>query len=63
MDNFPILEFHDADGIRRLPVVGEDKFCDPQIISTQNPLHGKPFLIRLGNARGLYIVATSDALS
>src|ERR1700722_20980430 len=62
-DHVPVLELHDAHDIKRLPVIGEDEFADPEIAATEHASHGEAFRVRLGGARRLNVGSTTDALA
>src|ERR1700758_5228374 len=57
------LEFHDADHVKRLPVIRHDEFADPKIAAAKHASHGEMFRARLGDARRLNVGSTSDALA
>src|SRR6202008_1163118 len=58
-----IEEFHDAHRVRRLPVIGQDIFSDPEVARADNPPHCEAFPIWLRGARRLYVPAAADALA
>src|SRR5262249_942271 len=45
--HLPVPELHNAHRVRRLPVVGQDEFSDPEVGSTEYPPQRKPFLVLL----------------
>src|ERR1700722_4478297 len=62
-DHVPVVELHDAHDIKRLPVIGEDEFADPEIAATEHASHGESLHIRLRGARRLNVLPTTDALA
>src|SRR5580700_3989844 len=61
-DHLPVPELHNAHRVRRLPVVCEDEFSNPEVGSTEYPPHREAFLVRLCETRCLNVVPTADAL-
>src|SRR6266436_132453 len=61
-DHLPVPELHNAHRVRRLPVVGEDEFSDPEIGSAEYPPHREAFLVRLRETGCLNVMPTTDAL-
>src|SRR5215471_4293996 len=61
-DHLPVPELHDAHRVRRLPVVGEDEFSDPEVGSADDPPHREALLVRLGETGCLNVVPATDAL-
>ena len=61
-DHLPVPELHDAHRVRRLPVVGEDKFSDPEVGSAEYPPHREAFLVGLRETGCLNVMPTTDAL-
>src|SRR5580704_478424 len=61
-DHLPVPALHNAHRVRRLPVVGEDEFSDPEVGSAEYPSHSEAFLVRLCETRCLNVVPTADAL-
>ena len=56
-------EFHDADGVRGLAVIGQDEFGDPKIAAADDSPDGKPFIARLAGALALNVAAAAGALA
>ena len=44
-DYLPAIEFHDADHIKRLPVIGQYEFADPQIAVAEYASHVKRLVL------------------
>src|ERR1700730_19413285 len=61
--HLPIFELHDAHRVRRLPVVSEDEFGDPEVASAEDAPHGEALHARLCEARRLNIAPAADALA
>src|SRR6202030_4008025 len=61
--HLPIKELHDAHGVRRPPVIGQNKFRDPEITRADDPPHRETFPVRLRGARELYLPPPADALA
>src|SRR5215468_1958087 len=61
-DHLPVPELHNAHCVRRLPVVGEDEFGDPEVGSAEYPPHREAFLVRLRETGCLNLMPTADAL-
>src|SRR6516225_10740412 len=61
-DHIPVPELHNAHRVRRLPVVGEDEFSDPEVGSAEYPPHREALLVRLRKTRCLNVVPTADTL-
>src|SRR5215469_5249326 len=61
-DHLPVPELHNAHCVRRLPVVGEDEFSDPEVGSAEYPSHREAFLVRLRETGCLNVLSTMDAL-
>src|ERR1700720_1244869 len=61
--HLPIFELHDAHRVRRLPVVSEDEFSDPEVASAEDAPHGEALHARLCEARRLNIAPAADALA
>ena|ERR1700761_7447164 len=59
--NLDAAELHDAYGIGRLAVVGEDELGDPEISAADNPADGKSLLVGLTGALMLYVVAAAGS--
>src|SRR6478672_9484343 len=62
-DDLAILDLHDADDVRRVPVVCEDEFADPHVAATHNAPQGETFGVGLGDARCLNVLSSADALA
>src|SRR5271165_1491172 len=58
-----IPELHDAHRIRRLAVIGEDEFRDPEVARADDSAHREALAVRLCGARGLDVVPAPDALA
>src|SRR5580693_3247479 len=56
-------EFHDAHGVGRLAVIGQDEFGDPKITAANNPPDSEPLFVRLISALVLYVASTADSLA
>src|SRR5215469_12495689 len=63
VDHHAISELHDADGIGRLAVVGEDEFGDPEVAGADDAAHVEPLAVRLHGARGLDVATAPDPLT
>src|SRR5260370_42625297 len=61
-DNLPLAELHDAHRVRRLPVVSEDEFSNPEVGGTEDSPHREPLLARLREPRRLSPAPTPDRL-
>src|SRR5262249_11037145 len=61
-DRLPVPELHNAHRVKRLPVVGEDEFSDPEVGSAEYPPHCEAFLVWLRETRRLNVMPTTDAL-
>ena len=61
--NLAVPELHDAHGVGRLPVIGQDEFGDPQITAADDSPDRKPLFIRLTGALALNVVSTAGALA
>src|SRR3954451_18094785 len=59
----PLTELHDAHGIGRPPVIGQDIFGDPEVARAGYPPHGEAFPVRLRGARRLNLLPPADALA
>src|SRR6516162_5599912 len=57
------LKLHDADGVGRLRVIGQDEFGDPKISAANNSPDRKPLFARLTSALALYVVSTAGSLT
>src|SRR5215469_13802604 len=61
-DHLPVPEFHNAHRIRRLLVIDNDEFSDPEVGSAEYPPHREAFLVRLRETGCLNVMSTTDAL-
>src|SRR5258707_10724377 len=61
--HLPVFELHDAHRVRRLPVVSEDEFSDPEVGSAEDPPHREALLVRLRETRRLNVTPTADTLA
>src|SRR5262249_17460130 len=61
-DHLPVPELHHAHRVRRLPVIGEDEFSNPEVGGAEYPPHREAFLVRLRETGGLNVMPTTDAL-
>src|SRR5271166_486081 len=58
-----IHELHDAHGVRRPAVIGEDEFGDPEVARADDAAHREALRVRLRDAGGLDVVPAPDALA
>src|ERR1700691_3754992 len=63
MHHLSALEFHDADHIEGLAVIGHHEFGDPEITFAKHAPHREAFRVRLRGARRLNVVPAADALT
>src|SRR5437763_4317538 len=61
--HLPIEELHDAHGVRRLPVIGQDIFSDPEVARADYPPHCEAFPVRLRRARRADLAPAANALA
>src|ERR1700676_567691 len=61
--NLFVPELHDAHGVGRLAVIGQDEFGDPQITAANDSSDSKRFLARLTSALVLYVASTARSLA
>ena len=61
--HLPIEELHDAHGVRRPPVIGQDIFGDPEVARADYPPHCEAFPVRLRGARRLDLPPPADTLA
>src|SRR5579863_4425324 len=61
--NLVVLELHDAHGVGRLAVIGQDQFGDPKITAANDSPDSKPLLARLRSALVLYVAPTTGSLA
>lgn len=59
--DFTVPKLHDADGVRRLAVVGQDVFSNPKVATPDDPLGSKALPIGLKRAGRLYVVSAANA--
>src|SRR4051812_33609255 len=58
-----VHEFHDAHGVGRPAIIGEDEFRHPEIARANDPAHPETLCVRLRDAGRLNVVPTPDALT
>ena len=61
--NLVAPELHDAHGIGRLAVIGQDEFGDPKITAANDSADRKPLFVRLTRALALYVPSTAGSLA
>src|SRR3954453_17675270 len=61
--HLPLTELHDAHGVGRPPVIGQNIFSDPEVARADHPPHREAFSVRLRGARGLYLPPAAYALA
>src|SRR5580704_13681052 len=61
--NLVAPELHDAHGVGRLAVIGQDVFGDPKITAANNSPDRKPLFVRLTRALTLYVASTAGSLA
>src|ERR1700692_1353519 len=61
--NLVAFELHNADGVRRLAVIGQDEFGDPKIAAAKNSPDRKAFFVRLAGALVLDVASTAGSLA
>src|ERR1700688_626922 len=61
--NFVAPELHDAHGVGRLAVIGQDEFGDPKITAANDSSDRKPLVARLTGALILYVGSTAGSLA
>ena len=61
--NLVVRELHDAYGVGRLAVIGQDEFGDPKITAADDSLDSKPLFARLTSALVLYVVSAAGSLA
>src|SRR6202035_2492913 len=61
--NLVVLELHDAHGVGRLAVIGEDEVGDPNIPAANDSSNRKPLFVRLTSALALYVAPTAGSLA
>src|SRR5271170_3539416 len=57
--NLVFPELHDAHGVGRLAVIGQDEFGDPKIAAANDSSNRKSFFVRLASALALYVASTA----
>ena len=60
--NLVVPELHDAHGVGRLAVIGQDEFGNPEITAANDSSDSKPFVARLASALVLYVTSTPGSL-
>src|ERR1700676_2987625 len=61
--NLVVPELHDAHGVRRLAVIGQDEFGNPKITAANDSPDSKPLFARLTSALVLYVASTAGSLA
>src|ERR1700733_185321 len=61
--NLVAPELHDAHGVGRPAVIGQDEFGDPKITAANDSSDGKPLFVRLTSALALYVASTASSLA
>src|SRR6516162_11426961 len=61
--NLVAAELHDAYGVGRLTVIGQDVFADPKITAANDSSHSETLFTRLLSACDLYVASTADSLA
>src|SRR6516225_4584232 len=61
--NLVAAELHDAYGVGRLTVIGQDVFADPKITAANDSSHSETLFTRLLRACDLYVASTADSLA
>src|SRR5439155_27023655 len=56
-------ELHDAHGVGRLAVIGQDEFGDPKITAANGSPDREPLFVRLTSALLLYVASTAGSLA
>src|ERR1700678_2365837 len=56
-------ELHDAHGVGRLAVIGQDELGDPKLAAANDSSDGKPLFARLTGALILYVASTAGSLT
>ncbi|MGC2265889.1 MAG: hypothetical protein WA608_03780, partial [Candidatus Acidiferrales bacterium] len=54
---------HDAHGVGRLAVIGQDEFGDPKLTAANDSPDGKPLVARLTGALVLYVGSPAGSLA
>src|SRR5690348_3372776 len=61
--NLVAAELHDAHGVGRLTIIGQDVFGDPKITAANDSPHSETLFTRLLSACDLYVAPTADSLA
>src|SRR5438132_13858770 len=61
--NLVAAELHDAHGVGRLAVIGQDEFGDPKITAANGSPDREPLFVRLPSALLLYEASTAASLA
>ena len=61
--NLVAPELHDAHGVGRLAVIGQNEFGDPKIAAANDSPDRKPFFARLTSALALYVAPTAGSFA
>jgi len=61
--NLVARELHDAHGVGRLAVIGEDEFGDPKLTAANDSSDRKPLFVWLTLALALYVASTAGSLA
>src|SRR5580704_14599275 len=61
--NLVAAELHDAHGVGRFAVIGQDEFGDPKITAAKDSPDRKTFFVRLTRELALYVASTAGSLA
>jgi hypothetical protein len=61
--NLVVPELHDAHGVGRLAVIGQDKFGDAKIAAANDSSDRKPFFVGLTSALALYVASAASSFA
>src|SRR5271156_4723736 len=61
--NLVAPELHDAHGVRRLAVIGQDEFGDPKITAANDSPYRKTLFVWLTGALSLYVAPAAGSLA
>src|SRR5271155_4005363 len=61
--NLVVPELHDAHGVGRLAIIGQDELGDPKITAANDSSDCKPLFVRLTSALVLYVESTAGSLA
>src|SRR5271165_2879249 len=61
--NLVAPELHDAHGVGRLAVIGQDELGDPKIAAANDSPDTKPLFVRLTRALALYVASPAGSLA